>query len=1270
MGIELLLAYITSALASATVEGFRAACLRKGVDIDRAIKTAAGQFLQAEGVEDSLRKWIESESFNALLQSIGAGDWEFDVEAIATSFMADGEFWMPAGEEGVKLAEEVAFAFLSALRDELLQSKLGLSTIASGQQVNQLETRRFFERIERQLETLRAGGDQGVANASGSAVSGDVGAAIGEEHKEATSKIDFAKDLIDMGQFRRARRELEALQESDPLPVDLAFRVITNLGACALGEGDQEGACSYFNEAHLLRPDDPKGIANAATAAHLQDDRERALSLAHQALEMDRESGQAAALIIASLWEAGESEELRLFISAHPWVTSDRQSRLALAEVRVEQSLPEEAAQLCRSCIQDDADDVAAHLMLSQCLLAEAQASFARPGGSDEATHSRLKESEAAATQAIHLLESTERRPALSSALVTRAFARCVQGRSAAALDDLSAANRATPDDASVMLVRGLVLMSDAKYDEARRAFEIVRENDPSRDVSAPLAEACLRSGDVRAAGLLVANKLRPEDIGPEDLWKAELVCQVEVATGEDDSCWSGFDLGLDVEPSNPWLLSVAAIRSRVGGDFNRAEECFQKALGLTSGTERSEILFRLGGLYQQMQRFADAADTYREMVGDSALHPVALELFICLFNAKRTREALEWARRIRAASEEAPKLVIDAEAQILEAAGDLPAAVSLREQICSRDDATALDKVRLAIAHLRCGDREASKSTVIEIVPRELRTDAPVLLELAKLKRMLGMSGWLEDAYSARRFGGDDPDTHVAYFGMYALHESEIRVPEIVEQGCAVCLWNQHTDESRWWLLLEAGEDPQGQHELRSSDELAQRLVGRRTGENIVLRDGLEDLEYEILTVQSKFVRAFQEIAEEFSTRFPDNASFYRVAMEEGDFTKLFQMAERQQQHVRRAEAAYLDGNAPLPFSTFATLLGRSPVEVWSACTAAGAIPIRFASGDEEEMRRATALLSEAGGITLDLIAVMTVHKLGLCEQLRRRFQRVAVPQYVIDEVQEVHTRALTSPPGGYFGKADNGQYVLSESTEAGAAEWQDFTRGLLEFTESLDRISSYGVLDAGDTEPIVDMLTAPGVATIYADVQLSGTPLVMISDDLGLATLASAMGKDVTNSHGLLVELRRSGHISVDDYSVAVERLASMRYSFVRVDVDDLVRRFRSNDFRTSEGTRAMLRGLRGPECTEESAVGVAARVVIELAGEAPQECLIFIFDVLIAEIQRGRDSQRVLGQLRQLLASSSKLQLMPWIREALLDSVALYARLAPPPWHIETS
>ena len=1237
---------------------------RDVVDIDRAIKSAADKFRgdpdaqgatgsrDVPGVETALERWVGSDEFKDLFHLAQIGERDFAAEEVISSFITEGDFYMPSRAESERLAEEIVSVFLGELLSEIYQSKWGISALANRGEELAAHGRQQRNQILTGVEALRA--DMGflVAKATASAGSDKASGDTTGPHSDAKAEIDLARQLIDLGQVRSAREKLESVRAKSSLSVDLEFRVVTNLGACAIAEGDYESACLFFDEAHELQPDNPKGITNVSVAARLRGDAERALDLAHRALELEPRNGHAAAIIIESFWEAEEREQLREFITSHAWVTADRSSGLVLADVRAKQGRFEEAAQLCQTLIEDDPKDIGAHLMLSQCLFTEAQASLAKGGAAENTAHERLKQCEEAASRAIELLDSTDLDSQLSSALVVRGFAKALQGHIDAALSDLDDAVRADPRDPSPLHVRGLVLMMAGRYDDARDSLEQVWTDIGSEDVIAPLAEVYLRLGDHLAAKKLIRGKFTFENPGPDDLWKAELVCQVDMETDDEDPAWRSLEESLLKRPEDPWLLAVSATRRRSLRDFVRAEEDLQKALSFSDDSGRPEILFRLGNFYWEMKRFSDAADAYAKVVDDSPLHLLAVDLLGCLAEARRLREALEWSRQIRKTRVEVPKHVIDTEAQILEIVGDLPPAVALREQICARPDVNESDRVRLALLQFRAGLRDAARKTVESLEPSDLQGDPRLLLELAKLKVMLGVDGALNDAYAARRHGIDDPDLHSGYFAIFLAHDHEMAEPELVAPGCAVRLRDTLTGEETWWSILDDEDERYDTSELPANHKFARRLIGSAVGDKIEMRDDLEELTYRVVAIQNKFVRAFQETIAEFSTRFPDNTSLSRIVADEGDITKLIQATERRAQFVRSVEERYREGG--FPFAMFSSLIGPSPVEVWRACTVDGSVPIRFAMGDPREADLAQALLPGTQGIVLDLPAVLTVHELGIGDQLKARFGCVAVPQHVVDEFQATNTMAKTMRASGHLGKSDDGRYVFSERHDEGLAAWRDFAQSVLEFVESLERVPAYQVLDLGDAEFAVEALTISGVGAICSDMKLDGTPLVMVSDDVALANLVRATGKEVVNSQGVLEELLRSGALEAEEYSAAVGQLASMHYTFLRLGADDILRRLKANGYISNEETRAMLGTLRGPDSDPRTAVAVVTGLISRVFDRVPLSQLGMILELSMDVLCQGRTTLGTLTRLKDSLEADSKLALSPFEREFVLSRV----------------
>ena len=193
-----------------------------------------------------------------------------------------------------------------------------------------------------------------------------------------------------------------------------------------------------------------------------------------------------------------------------------------------------------------------------------------------------------------------------------------------------------------------------------------------------------------------------------------------------------------------------------------------------------------------------------------------------------------------------------------------------------------------------------------------------------------------------------DDPDIHFGYFCLFLARGKDWCEPESIRPNCSVLLKSEGSE--RWWLILDNGEESHGPHEISQSQELAQRLLGRQVGDTIILRHGIEDLAYEVADVQSKFVRAFQEKAEEFSTRFPENMNLFRVRVEEDDLSKIFQTIDRRAQFVHRAERIYREGT--LPFATFCSLVGMSTIEGWNGFTNNASTFIRFGAGTDEESK------------------------------------------------------------------------------------------------------------------------------------------------------------------------------------------------------------------------------------------------------------------------------------------------------------------------------
>ena len=1089
--------------------------------------------------------------------------------------------------------------------------------------------------------------DQGIERADSSENSN-------QAYSELVKKIDFARDLIRRGLTDSARRELEPIKNlQDDIPDHLQFRILTNLAACTLANDETEETCDLLERAHELQPESATGLANAALSAQMRGDSSLAIELAQRTRKLDPEHSQATAILLGQLWGTGEAEQLEDLINKEDWIVNDSQCALVMVSIRAYQGRFEDALHLCRSLVESDAEDAYAHIALSQCLLMQFQSKDLQ-AGYDGDSLSSLREAESEADLAVSILQSMQLESQKVDALIARSGARAHLGDGEGAMNDLDRVLIEAPTHPVATLNKGLLLLKQGLFQEARQLLEAVTDSEAISYLAIPLANACLSSGDPSAAVSKLQGTLRLDSPSWEDIGRAELLLRAELQSGTADSVGAVLDIALDNAPNNPRLLSMKAVRSNLLDDLETSESLFISAIEHASGSDRRAIQVQLGTLYERMGRFREASDALGEAVGDEIFHPAVIPLLMCLCNGQRYQETLDLAQKIREAYEHVPRIVIEVESAVLERVGDIPKLVVRLEELCTYTDAANVERVRLAAAHLRYGDTTTALEALLQVNPHELCDEPEALLKLAALKQLLRIEGYLEDAYLARRCGMDSSRVHIGYIRIFHNLDHELKQPETIQPGCAILLRDEEGD--KWWHILEDDEESRDIHQIKPSDELAQLLLGRRVGESLELREELDDLSYEIIEVQSKFVRAYQETIQEFPTLFPGNMALSRITIRDDNFEKVFQVVDQRDDRIRGFEEQYQAGH--LTFSTFSSRIGRSPVEVWRQYPREASSKLRFARGTDAEESRAKELLGNSDCLVLDMVALLTVNELALADRLRERFARVVVPQQVFEEILALYdTVKMGGKPSSYLGRQADGSHTIIEMPDDVWREWEEYVAAVLKLAESFQRIPAYGIFRINNVEDVVATLADVESGAIYAGDPEPTDGQVLISDDLLLSDIALLVGVPTVNTQGVLLELLRCGGITESDYASFVEQLVLLKYKFVRLHASDFENRLEENGYITTEGTRAMLSTLQGPDCTVESAIYIGATVIIFLFEKEQFQQVGLILPFVMEQLCKGREPMEVLTRFRNALASSLNLKLMPVRRKQVLREIDWY-------------
>ena len=406
--------------------------------------------------------------------------------------------------------------------------------------------------------------------------------------------------------------------------------------------------------------------------------------------------------------------------------------------------------------------------------------------------------------------------------------------------------------------------------------------------------------------------------------------------------------------------------------------------------------------------------------------------------------------------------------------------------------------------------------------------------------------------------------------------------------------------------------------------------------------------------------MRAFQETVDNFSTLFPGNLALSRIKIENDNYSKLFQAVDQTDQVARQLDELYRAGH--LPLSTFSSLLRRSPVEVWGQYTKDPSRLIHFSQGTDEEENEARLLTEDADIVILDTVALLTVHELGIAEKLRNRFECVALPQRVYEEILNLDFSVrMGKKPAGFLSRNEDGTYAHMDMPDDVWAEWKDYLGSLLEFAGSFEKVPSYPMLDVDDMEDLVATFTGVGAATIYAGSDQGTGKRILISDDLLLCIVARSLGINCVNTQAILLELLGSNSITERRFASCVERLTLLNYRFVRVRASDILNRLQRSSYMTTAGTRAMLRTLEGPDCSEDSAAVIGAGIVVELAGKTHLNQTGLVLHTILETLSTGRGDLGVLWKFRAFIASAPKLQLIPIHQQRILQDVDGYIHRA---------
>lgn len=1139
--------------------------------------------------------------------------------------------------------------FLGFLQEEIYKSKSGLSTHARRVQSLFDETRaELGESLQQQTDVVSGRVESQISDLKEwireqKILAVDTGSSTDAKEAAFNAQIDTARDLIPEGKPETARKILKALREklsSQEISDDLRFRLVANIGVCALHLNDLDEAISEFETALSIKPDHAHTLSNAAVAAMAAEDFERALALTKRARTAGEKDTVVTANHLRVLYYAGAGEEIDELLRDEPWIAEDPECSFVLGLINLDKGEYATAEAYFRTALVKKESNPYIHHMLAQAVLFPIDQGFKEapplPWRLPPEAHARIEEAEREFSRAIELFEPFENQDSLEAALLHRAYVRGTLGHAEEGIRDCDWVLSRVQNDEAALRQKGNLLLLEDNISEAMKCFAKIE--DPEVQKTTALAVALIHQKNNEPSKLIevLSPHWHPEEQEHRQLTIADLLLWAYHQTG-DSAAINGVIQALEQrgEGAPDSLIAIARQRQREGNAELGINLLRDAIANSQEGQQRDRLALELGNLCYEAKDWAGAANSYDKITDKSNINPLSVKYLLSLFNSGAYREALTLAASLRNDGPAIP-VVSEVEAQILVYATDLERALDLFMQLKDLEPGKVTHRLWIANLQQRKGERDAARQTIESISFEEIKDAPEFLMRVAVSRLHLGMGDFLPLAYRARRLAFDDPNIHVAYLGLFLNREvgdEEVLRPAKVEIDCAVHLENRRGKKT--FLIVDQQPLDLYRGEIAPSDPRALKLLGRAVGDEVVLRESqLEEVSYRISDIQSKYVYAFQETGSQFSTLFPDNPAFYSIDTSGGDYSKIFAMLDRSAERGRQVLDLYRENR--LPLSAIAQMLNRTPIEMWAGLISSEDTFIYASGGLESEAELESEMLVQADTIVLDLSALLTLWHLELLETAKQRFKRILVAQAVLDEVNDQFSKERVSGKESNTIWKEGDHNAYQEISKEAHARRQNFFEALRSFIEtSAEVVPTMSALDIpkAEYEHLESLLGEGAVASILVAKE-HGVPLY--ADDLGLRQMATQdwQVRGVW-TQTVLESMRKRGLLSLAEYYDALRKLILARYSFVRLDVKGLMLILRHNEMKASLEMKRVLMVLSGPLCDEMSAIMVGAEFTYSMWLQVPiYEEKVKLFDYILTAILAGRAGTHIIPILKAAL------------------------------------
>lgn len=986
-----------------------------------------------------------------------------------------------------------------------------------------------------------------------------------DDSKVHHAKVDTAKKFLESNNPEQAIVELETLKkeiwgQSDDM---IKFRILNNLGVGYAQIGDLDKMTQFFIEALQYNTTDEKALLNSAVAYIYLGQESDASAKVEEVIAKNSLNARAYSLKIELAKDtASNIEEIIALVPKSLLSDNDVANAISRFAKQKRSYNLVDAEKWLRIALENSPNDYETQGALAEVLLQEVfdnpMVLFAQHV--DEKDKAKLEESIELFTKAWEKVDGSELKKYKTSWLINRSMARRFVDPKEA-VNDIELALKANPKDNKAIRSKAGILFESQKEDEAIKWLEdnqVVLDDDPS--LSFMLA-GMLRETGPSSKAISVLNDLIEKPNGETEGHDAKRLL-IQVYLDE-----KNYEKAKETRSKIPDTaefkvlnyIETSRIKFAEGLETEGVKDLLEaKKISEKDTPERQRL--ELANMLYSYKKYGEASELFEDLIADVADDDITKRFINSLYQDGQYGKALERTSLLKSKIG-LTKYIVEVEASIYDDLGD----VTKSEEICAEYlDKNQDDKeirIRLGVTKLRLGKTKEEILETLKPIQNIESLSFSYASQLARLYKDIGEGmRSLELAYEIRRSFHSIPEAHLYYMGIFIDREKENQpyFEKNVIGVDTVVTYKNSTGAQDIFILEDRKNADMRLKEVNKENELFNNLSGKRVGDDIEISP-ISKEKITVTEIKSKYVYAFQEVMSRYNTMFPSGQGLVGFTFdnstpekESESVQKMLDQISSASKQIYAVEDYYNQGQ--LTIGSFAGVLHKNPIEVFSGLMASQTAKLRVALGIKEEVKESLEYLGlfTIPKLIADITGLISMSGFGIGDMIVKKYEKIGVTQSTVDLITEIIGDNKGAPLKGYVNISKEGDVFVKEEYSAervasSIAHFEELKKWISENCEVIPvPPQTLGSLEKRkDTERLL--------GKSFSDTLLisSQKEYVLYSDDERLRSY----GKSEYNIRGVWTQLLLTGLlteklISDDDYNLAIIKMVNSNYHYTMVN------------------------------------------------------------------------------------------------------------------------